>query len=279
MPVVQVVQCESPQDQFLRRLALGPAVWVTVQAVEGSVPREAGAWMAVFSGATVGTVATLGTVGGGNLEHQATAFARELLALPEPEAVVKRFALGPALGQCCGGVVWLRFELVSKPDAPRLFAGGEDLTPVAVFGAGHVGRALLTVLANLPFAVRWIDSRVDALQQPPGRAVCEHASQVEDAVLDLAPSSRVLIMSFSHAEDFAVLLACLTRQRQRGDLPFVGLIGSATKWAQFSKRLAARGFSEAELAHVTCPIGLPGIAGKAPGVIAVATAAQLLATL
>jgi xanthine dehydrogenase accessory factor len=109
--------------------------------------------------------------------------------------------------------------------------------------------------------------------------VCEHSEPVQAAVAGLAPQSRVLIMSFSHAEDLDVVAACLTRQRAQADLPFVGLIGSKTKWAAFSHRLRARGFTPAELAHITCPIGVPGITGKEPEVIAVAVAAQLLQTL
>jgi xanthine dehydrogenase accessory factor len=102
---------------------------------------------------------------------------------------------------------------------------------------------------------------------------------VQAAVPDLAPQSCVLIMSFSHAEDLDIVAACLLRQRERGDLPFIGLIGSRTKWATFRHRLAARGFQDEELAHVTCPIGVPGITGKEPEVIAVAVAAQLLQRL
>ena len=83
-------------------------------------------------------------------------------------------------------------------------------------------------------------------------------------------------MSFSHAQDLDVVAACLQRQRIRGDLPFIGLIGSQTKWATFRRRLAARGFSEAELASVTCPIGTVGITSKVPEVIAVSVAAQIL---
>jgi xanthine dehydrogenase accessory factor len=99
---------------------------------------------------------------------------------------------------------------------------------------------------------------------------------VHAAVPDLVPNSRVLIMSFSHAEDLDVVAACLKRQREQKDLPYIGLIGSATKWATFKRRLAERGFSEAECQQVTCPIGVPGIDGKEPEVIAVAVAAQLL---
>jgi xanthine dehydrogenase accessory factor len=99
------------------------------------------------------------------------------------------------------------------------------------------------------------------------------------AVRDLAPGSRVLIMSFSHAEDLDVVAACLLRQRERADLPLIGLIGSQTKWATFRHRLRERGFTEAECARVTCPIGVPGITGKEPEVIAVAVAAQVLQSL
>jgi xanthine dehydrogenase accessory factor len=102
---------------------------------------------------------------------------------------------------------------------------------------------------------------------------------VQSAVSDLAAipaGSHVLIMSFSHAEDLDIVAACLLRQRNLADLPFIGLIGSKTKWATFRHRLQDRGFSEAELAHVTCPIGVEGITGKEPEVIAVAVAAQLL---
>jgi xanthine dehydrogenase accessory factor len=99
------------------------------------------------------------------------------------------------------------------------------------------------------------------------------------AVAQLASKSMVIIMSFSHAEDLDVVAACLQRQRVRGDLPFVGLIGSKTKWATFRHRLAERGFTDAELARVRCPIGMPGITGKEPQVIAVSVAAQILQEL
>jgi xanthine dehydrogenase accessory factor len=140
-----------------------------------------------------------------------------------------------------------------------------------------VGRALIHVLGNLPFAVRWIDSRDEIFPaQVPLNVVCEHSDPVHGAVADLAAQSSVLIMSFSHAEDLDVVAACLKRQRALGDLGFIGLIGSQTKWATFRHRLEARGFSADELARVTCPIGIAGITGKEPEVIAVAVVAQLL---
>lgn len=278
-------------ERFLSLLTDQPAVLVRAVSTQGSVPREAGAWMAVFAAEVIGTI------GGGHLEHQAIAAARARLAATgesktgEPgegegwqlkaAPVLVRFALGPSLGQCCGGVVQLGFEPVSARDAPALALELRSaLTPLALFGAGHVGRALVRVLAPLPFLLSWIDSREGVfVQDLPARGMCEHSDPVQSAVPGLAPQSRVLIMSFSHAEDMELVAACLRRQREQGDLPYVGLIGSRTKWATFRRRLQARGFTDAELAHVTCPIGVPGISGKAPEVIAVAVAAQLLQTL
>ena len=264
--------------EFLSRLAREPAVLVSVASTAGSAPRETGAWMAVFAHAQVGTI------GGGHVEFEAIARANAQLAgAAQPgDKVVQRFALGPALGQCCGGVMHLRFERVSAADAPALASRlGSDwrrqARPVALFGGGHVGAALVRVLSTLPFALTWIDSRdgVFPAQLPEG-VVCEYSDPVQAAVRDVAPQSRVLIMSFSHAEDLDVLAACLLRQREHGDLPYIGLIGSKTKWATFRHRLEARGFTAEELAHVTSPIGVPGINGKEPEVIAVAVAAQLL---
>lgn len=255
---------------FLAQLMHQPAVLVQVDAAEGSVPREVGAWMAVFQDALVGTV------GGGHLEFDAIAQARELLTSGATKTI--RFALGPALGQCCGGVVHLRFESVDSRDIAALRLRLQPaLQPVALFGGGHVGHALVHVLATLPFAVTWIDSRDGVFPQDvPPNITCEHSEPVQSAVRSMAAQSLVLIMSFSHAEDLDVLSACLHRQRESADLPYIGLIGSKTKWATFRRRLEARGFTPDELAHVTSPIGVPGIAGKEPEVIAIAVAAQLL---
>ena len=268
----------QPIDEFMSRLQREPAVLVSVASTEGSAPREAGTWMAVFADTLVGTI------GGGHVEFEAIARARALLAgaVKTDGDAIHRYALGPALGQCCGGVMHVRFERVSAEDEPALagrLAGvsRERTRPVALFGGGHVGHALVQVLAKLPFSLRWIDSRDGVFPaQLPAGVVCEHSDPVQAAVADVAPGSRVLIMSFSHAEDLDIVAACLLRQREQGDLPYIGLIGSKTKWATFRHRLEARGFTAKELAHVTSPIGVPGIVGKEPEVIAVAVAAQLL---
>jgi xanthine dehydrogenase accessory factor len=276
--------------ELLNQLQHADGVLVSVDSVQGSGPREVGAWMAVFPQTLVNTI------GGGHLEFQAITEARALLSRPahvnvpsangnlasapthEDNALTTRYALGPALGQCCGGVVHLKFERISATDAPvlkqRLLANGQ---PLALFGGGHVGRALVNVLSTLPYNVQWIDSRDEIFPAHlPPNVVCEHSDPVHAAVADLPSGASVLVMSFSHAEDLDVVAACLKRQRLHGDLKFVGLIGSKTKWATFQHRLEAKGFSAEELAFITCPIGVSGITGKEPQVIAVSVAAQLL---
>jgi xanthine dehydrogenase accessory factor len=256
-------------------------VWICIERVEGSSPREVGAWMRVTQADVEGTV------GGGHLEFDAIAKARQMLQTsPFSEHVhIHRYALGPSLGQCCGGVVWLRMACIAAHNASELTALRENCMRVneskslkiALFGGGHVGKAIVRALENLPCQVHWIDSR-DEIFPPkiPANTRTEHSLPVQAAAADLAPQSHVLIMSFSHAEDLEILARCLKRQREKNDLPFIGLIGSKTKWASFRRRMLERGFTAQELAHVTCPIGLPRIAGKEPDVIAASVAAQLL---
>ena len=263
-------------DQLLARLRQEDGVLVRVESTQGSAPREAGTWMAVWADGLTATI------GGGQLEFQATREARELLAgTRAPFDGIQRYPLGPSLGQCCGGVMFLSYQRIRAADAPALQRElVARLEPVALFGGGHVGAALARLLAALPFSVRWIDSRDGVFpEQLPAQIDTEHSEPVQDAVAALAPGSRVLIMSFSHAEDLDIVIACLKRLRERDDLPYIGLIGSKTKWATFSHRLEARGFTPDELARITCPIGVPGITGKEPEVIAVAVAAQLLQSL
>ena len=272
--------------EFQQRLASEDAVVVTIASTQGSVPREAGTWMAVFASQIVGTI------GGGHVEFEAISEARALLKVREStaDAYEKRYVLGPSLGQCCGGVMTLHYEKYST--LGNKYAGYRQNIPkneafkslpatkrqnVALFGGGHVGKAIVHILSTLPMQVMWIDSRDEIFPtELPSNVVCEHSDPVQAAVNDLAAGSHVLIMSFSHAEDLDIVAACLLRQRERADLPFIGLIGSKTKWATFKHRLEDRGFSETELANVTCPIGVKGIKGKEPEVIAVAVAAQLL---
>ena len=266
-------------SQLQTALAAGPVCLVEVWRDEGSAPRAAGAWMAVHAGVVPGRLQGLiGSIGGGHLEYQAIAHALELLSGRGTEGV-QRYALGPTLGQCCGGVVHLRFSRLALAELPQWQHLRPRLLPVAIFGAGHVGTALVRLLAALPCQTTWIDSRTqiwppDVVASPQlQRMQCD---PVQDAVADLPAHARVLIMTHSHVEDWELVAACLARQRSAGDLPWVGLIGSASKWASFRRRLRERGFSDAQLDAVHSPIGVPGLIGKEPEVIALSVAAQLM---
>lgn len=239
-----------------------PAVLVTVLRADGSTPREAGAKMVVTADATAGTI------GGGHLELEAVRAARELLAAADAadgEAlgpVTREFGLGPSLGQCCGGAV----ALVLEPVLPAPWN-------VALFGAGHVGRALVRLLGDLPCRVAWFDSRpAEFPATVPGNVRTLVTDDPEGEVAGLRPGTDVVIFTHSHDLDQAIVSAALSRR----DLGYLGLIGSRTKRARFESRLRARGVSEEDLGRLTCPIGLPGVGGKAPAEIAIAVAAQLL---
>lgn len=266
---------QHPLTELQKALAQAPALLILVARTQGSAPREAGAWMAVLP------TQVIGSIGGGHLEFDAIAQARAMLAGAPAPTEPQRVALGPSMGQCCGGVVFLRYELLGPQDAAGLAQRLQaPTTPVALFGGGHVGQAIARQLAHLPFTLHWIDSRDEIFPTDTAPNIrCEHSDPVQAAVADLAPGSAVLIMSFSHAEDLEILAQCLLRAREKNDLPYIGLIGSKSKWATFRHRLEARGFNESDFARVTCPIGVPGITGKQPEVIAVAVAAQLLQRL
>lgn len=276
-------------------LAEGATALVTILATEGSAPRGAGARMVV-------TQRSLhGTIGGGALEHQAAAQARAILDHPPGSWRVQDYPLGPLLGQCCGGRVRLMVErLAQVPDkdgsfavtlgegvsrapgiALPLAARGElpqsgatflepvetDSLPVFLFGAGHVGRAIAARAPGVPLHIAWFDVRPDAAETPG--VVLATEDEMVACAADVPAGAAVAILTHDHALDYRLTAAALS-----GKAGFVGLIGSATKRARFLSRLAGEGVDASRL---TCPIGLPGIAGKEPEVIAIATLAQLLA--
>jgi xanthine dehydrogenase accessory factor len=233
-----------------------PCVLVTVLAVRGSTPREAGTKMVVAA------EATHDSIGGGTLEFACIEHARALLDQAPGAPQTKEFALGPGLGQCCGGHTSVLFESFR----PRLWS-------VALFGAGHVGRALVDILGTLDCRVTWIDSREDAFPAAiPANVTVRRVEDPVALVRDLHAGTQVLVMTHEHALDFRIVEAALSR----ADLPFVGLIGSQTKRARFVSQYTRRGVDAEALARLICPIGLPGVGGKPPGEIAVAVAAQLL---
>lgn len=318
--------------------ARGPLVRITVIRADGSTPREIGAVMLLTASGMDGTI------GGGALEFEAIAHARGLLAGADGARAwlreMRDFALGPSLGQCCGGFVRVLFELLTPREQPILRAlsagasartiiarpvvsgaplqttgadsqplpapvasalrraGRQDgkpramlipgrkgdpdwfaeplippATPLMLYGAGHVARALVHVLRGLPFAVTWVD--VDAERFPdfaPG-AVAVQAVADPAAVAAQAPAQAFhIVMTHSHPLDLAICHTVLAR----GAFAHLGLIGSQTKRARFMKRLRELGIEEERLARLVCPIGVTGVEGKEPAVIAVAVAAELL---
>jgi len=313
-----------------------PAVLVTVATVEGSGPRELGAKMLVTRNAQ------FDTIGGGHLEMRACELARDMLsmssALPASERRLARFALGPSLGQCCGGVVHLAFERIEgaahgyydcvnelwqhRQDAWRvvsldaamppalLGADGQTLlgslpplpgridlergchvvkdadghpwlvdpclawrSHLVIFGAGHVGAAIVRALAELPCHVIWVDEREDLFPALVPANVTIEATDTPEAIVNaVPPGASYLVMTHSHALDQRLCEAIL----QRPDRGWFGLIGSKTKRMQFEHRLRDRGIGAEDLATMTCPVGVAGISGKAPAVIAASVCAQLL---
>jgi xanthine dehydrogenase accessory factor len=248
-----------------------PGVLVTVAAVRGHAPREAGAKM------VIGPERTWDSVGGGNLEATAVERARALLACgaSTPELLTLRLtdrAPSEYGRQCCGGEVTLLLEPLATV-RPTL----------AVFGAGHVGLALAGILNTLPVNLHLIDSRAAQLaperlahlESGAARLHVHHAPIPEMILADLPAGSHLVILTHDHAEDAALCDAAL----RRADLGFIGLIGSSVKWARFREQLKAVGHSEADLARITTPIGVPSIRGKSPAVIALSVAAQLQGVL
>lgn len=247
-----------------------PAVLVTVAEALGSTPREAGARMLVTERDTAGTI------GGGQLEWRAVEAARELLA---EGGTMRRLnlPLGPALQQCCGGYVAVTLEAVTRAVRARLAdeiaVSRARLPLVALYGAGHVGRAVVTALAPLPCRVLWVDSRADAFPDfLPANAEAQHAAEPAVVAATLPPGAFHLVMTHSHPLDLDIVEAVL----QRRDFAWLGLIGSDTKRRRFESQLRARGIASARLDRLVCPIGIRGIDGKEPAVIAASVAAQLL---
>ncbi len=310
-------------NDWLTGLNETPAVLITVAVVEGSGPRAAGTKM------VVGAATLVDTIGGGHLEMRAIEIARAMLV--DGRALhFERFALGPSLGQCCGGVVYLAFEradaamaqmlaqrrqqdswrvtaIDGAPTWALLDADGRRLagapTPaiarergahvmqdsggrrwmvdpilaprahLVLFGAGHVGAAIVRALAQLPCTVTWVDEREDMFPaQIPANVTVEASDLPEALVDDAPPGASYLVMTHSHALDQRLTEAIMARC----DVGWFGLIGSKTKRKQFEHRLHARGVDADRIAAMVCPIGLAGITNKAPAVIAASVCAQLL---
>lgn len=291
--------------------AHGSCALVSLVAARGSTPREAGVRMIVRPDG-----AFHGTIGGGALEWQALARAQAVLARGERSVVTIDQALGPDLGQCCGGHVRLTIEAFDAGDleeiavlaaaeragpfsvtvrrhaggrmirrivGPEIGPGpaiagqeiehfGEKLATILLFGAGHVGRALVLALAPLPFRVVWCDERPGAFPVAIPGHVEPTAGPALAVLAGAGAGVQVLVMTHSHQRDLDIVAAALVHPGVAG----VGVIGSATKKARFSRRLAEMGVPAARIRTLRCPIGLAGISGKEPAVIAASIAAECL---
>ena len=292
-------------------LSEGPAALVTILATEGSAPRGPGARMVVTETGLAGSIGggrlehqamaqarailglppgswrvqdyplgpLLGQCCGGRVrllvEHLAEAPEREgTFEITLSDRVERRLfpgeGRGPATDSDLGaglrrGTVAARGPL-PMPGARFVEPVETDLMPVYLFGAGHVGRAIAERAAGLPLHLSWYDSRAE-MARTPGVFHAEAAERVARA--RAAPAeAAVVILTHDHGLDYRIAAAALS-----GRARFVGLIGSRTKRARFLSRLRADGVDPARL---ICPIGLPGIDGREPEVIAIAVLAQLL---
>jgi len=231
-------------------------VLVTVLETQGSAPRDAAAKMVVAADATYDSI------GGGRLEFEAAAMARQLLADGRAAVQTRAFTLGNDLAQCCGGRITLLLECFPA-----------CAFHIALFGAGHVGRALAVILSELPCRVRWHDSRAEIF--PPTVAPNIETVAMKnpfEAVENCPPAAFYLVMTHSHDLDFELCEAMLNR----ADARYCGLIGSRSKAASFRGRLRKKGFAADELSRLTCPIGRASIRGKTPMEVAISITAELL---
>lgn len=243
-------------------------VLVTIIGARGSTPRDQGSKM-VVSADDQGDLQCIGSIGGGHLEYLVIARAGELLSQGRASQQLEDFPLGAKLGQCCGGSASVLLEsFVPRP------------VNLMLFGAGHVGRALIKVLAELPCRVWWVDERESLLQQDVEMAalpdnvtaVCD--TDAVDAVARMPGNSYYLVMTHNHQLDYDLCRTIL----QRDDARYIGLIGSATKWQRFKLRFDHRGIDAQQYQHIHCPVGLSAVSGKLPMEVAVSIAAEIIHT-
>ena len=263
----------TTRDAAARWLSDGrSAIVAEVTQALGSAPREAGTRMLVSAHEAVGTV------GGGHLELKAIERAREMLRTHELAPHTEHFPLGPALGQCCGGAVTLSYHALDAAALER-WPLAKPLFHLQLYGAGHVGRAIATLLATLDVSVDWIDEREDEFPVTTNlgtpwperiRRVCVDA--IEGEVRLAPPGAFYLVLTHDHDLDLRITEAIL----KRADFAYLGLIGSKTKRQRFIHRFEQRGIEPELIARMTCPIGVEGIAAKEPELIAIGVVAQLL---
>ena len=237
------------------------AEFMRIEVLEtfGSAPREAGASMIVSA------TSQTGTIGGGRLEYDAIAQARACLSdgIFETQQTV---ALGPEIGQCCGGKVILGFARSEKPSQ------NPATTPAFVFGGGHVGRAIARALVPLPFSVELVETRASYLRDLSDTITATELAAPEAAVRSAPPGAVFIVTTHDHALDFLIVEDAIRRR----DAAYIGMIGSKSKRAVLTARLREADLDATEL---TCPIGVAGLGDKRPEVIAAFTATEILMRL
>ena len=259
----------------IREFAARHAMTIVAEltAVRGSAPREAGAFM------LISPTATIGTIGGGALEHLVIDRARQVLRSGETSSTLD-IPLGPEIGQCCGGRVDVAMRVVTPALAAKLITAAEQEAAarphVYLFGGGHVGHALARALALLPLHVHVVDTRPDELADLPAN-VEALASPMPEAVVRSAPrGSAYVILTHDHALDFLIGFEAL----KRSDSPYVGMVGSKTKRAKFASWFLREGGDAAALDRLVLPIGgtayPSGLGDKRPEVIAALAAAEIM---
>jgi xanthine dehydrogenase accessory factor len=232
-------------------------VLLTIMGSVGSTPRSAGTKMVVTDDRI------FDTIGGGQLEFRAIKLARDMLANGDTQQHVEHFPLAAKLAQCCGGATHVLFEPMNTC-VPQL----------AIFGAGHVAKALLPIISQLPIAIKWIDNRPEQFTE---LAVANSVDIlcVDDPVEtlgDLHATTHLLVMTHDHQLDFDLVVVGLAIEQ----MEYVGLIGSNTKAKRFKYRLQGCNTPAEQLAKLVCPVGLTQVAGKKPIEVAVSIAAQLI---
>ncbi len=247
----------------------GSAVIVTVSTAQGSTPRAAGTCMAVTE------TATYGTIGGGRLEWEAIGRAREMIAAGVASDTLD-MPLGPAVGQCCGGRVRLNLDRADAAAVAEIAAAEtrarQEAPQIVVFGAGHVGTALVRACAPLPVRILWSDTRPEISPPRDWDNVDFDVSDPVEIAGRADPGAAVVVMTHSHALDYAITEAALGRD----DLAYVGLIGSRTKRRRFERWFRARGGDERALERLVSPIGDFGVVDNRPAVIAALVAAEVV---
>ena len=231
-------------------------VLITVLATRGSTPRDCGTKMVVSQSKCYQTI------GGGNLEYKAIDRARELLLKPCSEQKIEQFPLGAKLGQCCGGHATLMFESYIN-----------NSINIMLFGAGHVGRALVPILSKLPCRIHWVDSREDEFPDNLANNVNKIISESpRDEVKTMPANTYFVVMTHNHSLDFDICEAILLQNNAR----YIGLIGSQTKWKRFEMRFKHKGYKDKFFSSIRCPVGLSNVPGKLPGEVAVSVAGEII---